>query len=178
VPHRITLPGIYGSGPTHWQSLWEQDGSFRRFSPSSWDRPQLADWQAALTAALNRADAKPVLVAHSLSCLLVGHSTDLLAGRIAGAMLVAPPDPAGPAFPDDGAQFGPAPQAALPFPTLLIASSNDPYGSLAFAQTQAQAWNARLVVAGAFGHINGESGLDDWPQGRGLLAAFEAGLGV
>ncbi|HRJ59973.1 MAG TPA: alpha/beta hydrolase, partial [Azospirillaceae bacterium] len=52
----IILPGIGDSGPAHWQSLWQaQNPSYRRFAPGDWDRPQLADWLAALERALNAA---------------------------------------------------------------------------------------------------------------------------
>ena len=44
--HLVIIPGIGGSGPTHWQTLWESDGS-TRIAPSSWDEPDLADWLAA-----------------------------------------------------------------------------------------------------------------------------------
>ena len=45
----VILPGIYNSGPTHWQTLWEQaePTRFRRFAPTRWDHPQRADWIAA-----------------------------------------------------------------------------------------------------------------------------------
>jgi predicted alpha/beta hydrolase family esterase len=33
----------------------------------------------------------------------------------------------------------------------------------------ARDWGARFVDAGARGHLNGESGLGDWPEGRELL---------
>ena len=35
-------------------------------------------------------------------------------------------------------------------------------------------WGARIVEIGARGHINGESGLGDWPEGRALLASLTA----
>ncbi|MBW9054975.1 alpha/beta hydrolase [Rhizobium mesosinicum] len=35
-------------------------------------------------------------------------------------------------------------------------------------------WGSGLEVVGAFGHINGQSGLEDWPEGLGLLKAFAA----
>lgn len=36
-------------------------------------------------------------------------------------------------------------------------------------------WKAGLVMAGAAGHINGDSGLGAWPFGAALLEAFVAG---
>jgi len=68
------------------------------------------------------------------------------------------------------------PDHALRFASLIIASTNDPYGTLEVTQRQARDWRSGLIVAGAFGHINAASGLGDWPQGRALLDAFRAGL--
>lgn len=173
----ITLPGITGSGATHWQTIWEQaDPRFSRFQPSSWDCPLLEDWVQSLETAVRAAHLPPVLVAHSLACLLVAHWAVQSTTPIAGAFLVAVPDPKGPEFPPEAASFHSVPTGPLRFPTLMIASDNDPYGSLAYAQGRASEWQASLIVAGALGHINGASGLSDWPHGRVLLEAFCAGI--
>lgn len=96
----IMLPGIGGSGATHWQTHWEAgDPCFTRFQPGNWDRPDLTDWLGALEDSIARAKAPPVLVAHSLACLLVAHAAPRIAGRVKGAFLVAVPDPASPVFP-------------------------------------------------------------------------------
>jgi predicted alpha/beta hydrolase family esterase len=175
----ITLPGIGGSGDAHWQSAWERsDPRFIRFSPSSWDEPDLADWIAALDRSVAAEAAPPVLVAHSLACLLVAHWARASARPAAGALLVATPDPSGPEFPAVAAGFAGAPAAPLRFPALVVASENDPYGAIGYARTCARAWGAGFVLVGAAGHINGSSGLGDWPQGRALFEAFCAGAGV
>ncbi|MFN4126149.1 RBBP9/YdeN family alpha/beta hydrolase [Pannonibacter indicus] len=175
---KLILPGTGGSGEAHWQSHWEAaDTSFRRFRPSSWDTPELEDWKMALDAAISQAPARPVLVAHSLACLLVAHAAPMLGSRVRGAFLVAVPDPDGPAFPArEAASFANPPALPLPFPALIIASANDPYGTPDHAWRRAREWGAVLIEAGALGHINGASGLEDWPQGRMLLEAFCAGL--
>jgi len=70
----IMLPGLGGSGVDHWQSLWErQDPCMRRFQPSSWDRPILTDWIAALERDIARSETPPILIAHSLACQLIAH---------------------------------------------------------------------------------------------------------
>ncbi|MCS4093027.1 alpha/beta hydrolase [Rhizobium sp. BK176] len=173
----ITLPGIGGSGETHWQSRWEaSDARMQRFSPSSWDRPELDDWIAALDHAVAQSRAEPLLVAHSLSCLLVAHWAARSRYRAGGALLVAPPNPTSPAFPCEAAGFANPPDTALPFPSLVIASSDDPFGSLNYARTMANGWGSEFMEIGARGHINGESGLGVWPQGRAALASLEACL--
>ncbi|MCF3935718.1 alpha/beta fold hydrolase [Acuticoccus sp. M5D2P5] len=173
----ITVPGITGSGPDHWQSLWEaRDPRLSRFRPADWDTPDLGDWCAALGRAVDAAPSPPVLLAHSLGCLLILHAAARL-GPVAGAVLVAMPDPDGPAFPAEAAGFRDPPAARLPFPALLVASPDDPYGPIAYPRAQAPRIGARLVEVGPSGHINAASGLGDWPEGGRLLTAFLAGLG-
>ncbi len=112
----LMLPGIGGSGPGHWQTLWaSRQIGCRRFQPTDWDRPDLADWLQALDEAIGECAAPVVLVAHSLSCLLVAHWAlrpgigEDLPHRIAqvrGAFLVAVPDPGAPVFPVEARAFG------------------------------------------------------------------------
>lgn len=174
----IILPGIGGSGDAHWQTLWQRaNPAFRRFQPASWDQPQLDDWIAALDRAVAEAQEPPLLVAHSLACLLVAHWAARSQAAVRGALLAAVPDPRGPEFPAVASSFGGVPEQPLRFPALIVASSDDPYGSLSYAQGRAAAWGAGLVVAGALGHINAASGIGDWPQGRALLEAFATGTG-
>jgi len=172
----VMVPGIGGSDVDHWQSWWERElgPDASRISPVSWDAPDEADW---LDAIGERVDGGAVLVAHSLGCLAV---TTWLAcnpsSDVAGAFLVAPPDLSRPSFPAAASSFSVA-SARMPVPTLVVASSDDPYGSLVVAREFATAWGASFIDAGALGHINGESDLGSWRQGRDLLAAFTAGLG-
>lgn len=68
----IILPGIGGSGEAHWQTRWEKSNpEMRRFQPADWEKPDLADWISALERAVGASATPPLLVAHSLACLLV-----------------------------------------------------------------------------------------------------------
>lgn len=58
---------------------------------------------------------------------------------------------------------------ALPFPTMLVASTNDPFLPLARAREFATAWDSDLYVVGPFGHIGSDSKLEYWQDGRRLL---------
>lgn len=170
----LIVPGIGGSGPEHWQSRWElTHPRWRRVEQRDWDNPVLEQWLAPLDSAVAQHGPTTILVAHSLGCLLVAHwacrAPSPTLPRVAAALLVAPPDPAGPSFPAQAATFGPTPSRRLPFPTLVVASTDDPYGSQAHAEHCARAWGSRFVCIGAAGHINACSGLGDWPQGLGLL---------
>lgn len=173
----IHLPGIGNSGERHWQSLWEKaDPAIRRFSPSSWDQPNLRDWIAALDHAVHAAQTPPILVAHSLACLLVAHWQEISDLPVKAAMMVAVPDPASPAFPAAAASFVDPPESRFRFPSLIVASNDDPYGSNSYAKARAEQWGSKLNVIGAVGHINDSSGLGDWPEGFALLHEFEMHL--
>ena len=58
---------------------------------------------------------------------------------------------------------------------LLVASENDPYCTLPGARVLAGAWGIPVIDAGPLTHINDESGIGGWRQGRDLLTAFAAG---
>ncbi|AHG44089.1 hypothetical protein RLEG12_12995 [Rhizobium leguminosarum bv. trifolii CB782] len=169
----IHLPGIGNSGNTHWQSRWEEaNPAIRRFTPRNWDKPDLSDWMEALDEAVRGAKTPPVLVAHSLACLLVAHWHPLAPSRIKGAFLAAVPDPLSSSFPADAAGFADVPEAQFGFRSLIVASTNDPYGSLPYAEMRARQWGSELKIIGAAGHINGQSDLGDWPEGLALLTDF------
>lgn len=171
----LILPGIGNSGPEHWQSLWERDNpSFTRVQQRDWDRPVCRDWMDVLERSLARSAVNVVLVAHSLACVLVAHWAANTSLTIKGALLVAPPNPDGPGFPKEAVGFAPLPLNPLRFPSVVVASSNDPYGSLEFARSAASAWGSRFVNIGPAGHINSESGLGGWKEGFSLLQQLVA----
>jgi predicted alpha/beta hydrolase family esterase len=169
----IVLPGIGGSGESHWQTHWQKaNPAMRRFAPASWEQPDFKNWMAALELAVATARTPPVLIAHSLSCLLVAHWQKISRLPVKGAFLAAVPDPSSPVFPKSAGDFAPAPRERFRFPSLIVASANDPYGSLDYAQARAVQWGSVIHNAGAIGHINSESNLEHWPAGWDLLATF------
>jgi uncharacterized protein len=130
----VVLPGIGGSGERHWQSSWQRARpAMQRFVPGSWDAPQLDDWISTLNRSVGAAVTPPVLIAHSLACLLVAHFSVRSTLPVAGALLVSVPDPDAPVFPHAEAGTSAAvPEVALRFPTLIVASSDDPYGAVTY----------------------------------------------
>ena len=96
-----------------------------------------------------------------------------LAGRedsgITGAFLVAVPDARGDNFPAEAEGFNAPPYGRLPFPAVMVASQDDPYGSAAHAAAVAEQLGAELVEIGDKGHVNASSGLADWPEGWSLF---------
>ncbi len=166
----LILPGYGGSGPLHWQSEWERlFPSFRRVEQRDWSRPDLGEWSDVLERAVAAAGPESVLVAHSVACLLVAHWAAYTRQTIAAALLVAPPDPALAGFPSVLSSFGPTPRTRLPFRSLVVGSTDDPYAAADFAPACAASWGSEFVSVGAAGHINAESHLGAWPVGLGLL---------
>jgi predicted alpha/beta hydrolase family esterase len=166
----LILPGLGNSGRDHWQTRWEKkNAAFRRVEQSDWDLPICLDWVKGIDAAVAQAGEDTVLVAHSLACLAVAQWAALTPRPIRGALLVAVPDPAGLDFPVEAVGFGPIPRGKLPFPSIVVASSDDVFSSIAFAKRCASRWGGEFVNVGAAGHINGESKLGDWAEGLALL---------
>lgn len=174
APRILTVPGIDNSGPDHWQTIWDRErGDCNRVDLGLWARPQRNPWVTRLNQAISGAGGPVVLVAHSLGCLAVAWWAALesppFGDPVAGALLVAPPDvdTAGPDLRIVG--FGPAPKLLLPFPSIVVASSDDPYCDLGRAHNLAKFWGSRFVEAGALGHINAASHLGAWDEGQALL---------
>lgn len=61
------------------------------------------------------------------------------------------------------------PLVRLPFPSIVVSSTDDPYVTVDRAKAFATAWGSRLALVERVGHINSESGLGDWPAGYALL---------
>lgn len=169
----LILPGWQNSGPAHWQTLWqEQNPGFRRIEQRDWETPQLGDWLQEIGGAVTASPPPVVLVAHSLGCVAVAHWMQMAsgcAGLVKGALLVAPADVDRYDTPWQLRNFSPVPMSPLPFPSITVASNNDPYLSADRARAFAAAWGSQFFDIGAAGHINGDSGLGDWPEGKRLL---------
>lgn len=178
----LILPGLFDSGPGHWQTILEQKvPGARRVVQKDWAKPDRRDWVDALDRAVRACAEPPVLVGHSLGCVtaaLWAGSEPERAGRVRGALLVAPVRGALLVAPSDVDRedappeirgFRPMPAAPLPFPSVLVSSSTDPFLSVARARELADAWGSRLVDAGAAGHVNAASGFGPWPAGEALV---------
>ena len=96
---------------------------------------------------------------------------------LAGAFLVAPSDVEDRThLPENLYGFEPMPLARFPVPSLVVASHNDPYVSVARAERFAPGWRADFCNVGEQGHINSASKLQNWPQGLLLLGQLLARL--
>jgi uncharacterized protein len=169
-PAALMVPGLWSSGPAHWQTLWEQaDARFRRVEQEEWDAPERRAWVRGLEDAVRATGPGVVLCAHSLGCATVVHWAGMPLRKVRGALLVAPADVDGAGFPLEARGFAPMPLRRLPFPSILVASEDDPYLSMERARMFAECWGSRLVEVGALGHLNTASNLGEWPEGRRLL---------
>jgi predicted alpha/beta hydrolase family esterase len=170
----LTLPGWQDSGPAHWQTRWEALHGDVRVVQNDWMWPLRGDWMARLDEVIGDIDAAVpvVLVAHSLGCQLVAawaaHSGRT--ARVRAALLVAPPHLDEPGIPPQLHSFRPIVREELPFPALAVWSEDDPYCTPSQARSMAADWGCAERSAGPRGHLNGDSGLGDWAQGRGWLA--------
>lgn len=167
----LTVPGLYGSGPGHWQSRWETlHPDWQRVEQKDWSQPSLYLWAERVGEAIAQArHAAPgeaadiLLLAHSFGCLASLRHVLEDPAHIAGMLLVAPADPE---------KFGVGallPQGPLPFPTIVAASRNDPWVPQPVAFGWAALWGSEKIDLGVAGHVNADSGLGDWPLGLSLV---------
>ena len=201
----LIVPGWSSSGADHWQSRWEKNiKTARRVEQADWYTPSKSAWVGRLVEDVAQSVRPVVLVAHSLGVITVAHAAEKLArlpgNPVAGAFLVAPADvesaggwpvTEGWTFEDaakqeaarthhqgsDGGGFAPIPLAPLPFPAVLIGSSNDPYCSAERAKLLAASWGSALIESGEVGHVNTASGHGPWPDGLLAFGMFMQRLG-
>ena len=134
------------------------------------------EWIAALDEAVTHAGPRVIVVAHSLACLTVAQwaaaqqPQAAVLQHVVGALLVAPPDPAGDNFPTQAQGFETISHSVLPFKSLVVLSSDDPYDQHLRGESFATQWGSRIVRLEHAGHINSDSNVGDWPAGLALLA--------
>ncbi len=167
----LLLAGWLDSDPAHWQSRWAVLYGDRRVEQDDWQWPKRGDWMARLDEVVLESAQPVVLIAHSLGCHLAAawaaHSRHT--ARVHAALLVAPPDTERNDMPPNLFNWRSMVRAPLPFASLVVISSNNPYCAAERARGMACDWGAVAVDLGPRGHINSESALGDWPEGRVLL---------
>ena len=168
--HIFTVPGLYNSGPEHWQTHWEQEFGFTRIEQKDWETPVCNDWTQTIDSVVNRYPLdKVILIGHSLACCTIVRWAEKYQRIIKGALLVGPSDVEAPSYPPGTTGFSPMPLFRLPFPSIVIASSNDEYVTMERAKEFAKNWGSELINAGDLGHINSSSNLGNWPFGYSIL---------
>ncbi len=174
TPHYLIVPGWQGSPAEHWQSHWQRVlPNSARVEQDDWMQPRQAAWVLRLEEAIARAPGPVILIGHSLGCVTIAHwatqASPALLERVRGALLVAPADVERAECPQPLRNFAPLPRQPLPFPSLLVASDNDPAASASSALQLAADWYAEATLLSGVGHINVKSGHRRWEQGFAWL---------
>lgn len=162
----LILPGLSNSSEGHWQTIWEEKHNFLRVNQLDWETPHCEDWISTIDQAVQaNGITEVILVGHSLGCASIAFWAKKYNRLIKGALLVAPSDTEADSYPIGTTGFTPIPLQKLPFPSIVVASTNDFYVSYARAEYFAQAWGSKLVNIGEAAHINVSSGFGEWNEG-------------
>ena len=162
----LIVPGLHDSDAEHWQSRWQECFGLPRMVQRDWNTPDIDLWAQTLERHVRELSAPVVILAHSFGCLTTAFAAARLRDKIGGALLVAPADPV---------KFGLEHRMSnngLPFPSIVVASRNDPWITLDRANDWADRWESSFVDLGKAGHINSESGFGDWSGGWELARSL------
>lgn len=163
-------------GPDHWQSHWASRYGYKIVQQHDWIKPLRGDWVSRLEETLLERSARQplLLVGHGLGCILATAWATLTrhAHLVQGALLVAPTDTEQPRAGGMLVRWPPIGLQRLPFPSVVVASRDDPCCSMARAQFFAKAWGSALVDHGMSGHIDSDSRLGGWDEGHRMLLAL------
>jgi uncharacterized protein len=166
-PSFLILHGYQGSGPGHWQTwlagrLRAADAQVVYPDLPDPDQPQLRSWLDALAGELDALGEPPVVLCHSLACLLWLHHAASGGAPASRVLMVAPPSPR---IELEALQsFLPPPlDAEAVRNARLVCSDNDPYcpegANLAYA-----ALRLPTDLIPGRGHLNPDAGLGPWPE--------------
>jgi len=160
----LIVPGLHGSGPAHWQSWFEQKlQNTIRVEQNDWTEAYLPRWAGAVRHELAKTNGHVWIIAHSFGCLAAAHAAADYRDKVAGIMFVAPADP------DKFGVSSVLPSERLDFPSVVVASSTDPWMRLTRAAYWADIWGSRLINIGNAGHINIDSGFGPWQEGLDIF---------
>lgn len=187
----LIVPGLRDHVADHWQTHLERRLSSVRkvvsVPPLEADKLSCAARVAAVQRSIEAIEEPLIVVAHSAGVVMLVHwaqahaHSHAHARNIQGALLAAPPDfeallPAG--YPTQEALRAngwlPVPRQALPFRSIVAASTNDPLATFDRVEQMANEWGSELVKVGAVGHINPASGFGAWPLAEQFIRSLDA----
>ena len=190
-PTVLIVPGLRDESPDHWQTilgLWLASDGYKveNVAPIGKNNNSCIQRVDGLDEAIRRIAGPTVLVAHSGGCITVAHWAARRADtrHVVAALLAVPPDfetpmPAG--YPSkevlQAHAWLPVPKRALPFPSTVVASTNDPLASVDAVTELAAQWGSKVQHLGAVGHLNPASGFGPWPLGHNLVVGLLQGFG-
>ena len=181
----LIVPGLRDYVAEHWQTYLEARlEKVRSVPPLQIDKLNCAKRVDAIQAELDQITGPVILVAHSAGVLMTVHWSAKYQPRdqcqIKGALLVTPPDlhqnwPDNYPSPDVLRQEGwdPLPTEKLPFPTIVIGSTNDHLATLDAVTEMADVWGAEFINLGEVGHLNPASGYGPWPQAEAFICQLD-----
>jgi predicted alpha/beta hydrolase family esterase len=174
----LFVPGLRDHVEDHWQS------HAARAIPNSVTVQPLTEGRLSRQAqveavknALRAIEGDVIVVAHSAGCLTIVHCVQDPAFKLRGALLVTPADVESPlpeGYPNladlEANGWLPIPRTSLPFPTIVVASRNDPLAEFGRVEELARDWGAVLYDAGEVGHLNPAAGYGPWPVAAELIS--------
>lgn len=164
----LLISGLGEAEPALWLRRWEgKMANAQWIEQDNWDTPRFEPWIDNIERAIIMATRPVVLVGHSLGAIAIVHAAQRLKDtKVKGALLVCPLDlDENKDVPQEALPFANMPRDPLPFPSLLVASSNDVFCTIERAADLANAWGSEFHNAGESGHINLASGHGPWPEG-------------
>ena len=173
----VFVPGYGNSINGHWQEIW-----YKEFKDSywveqnDWENPHCVDWVETLNSLIQSLEGPILLVTHSLGGSTIVEWSKKHTANILAVFMVAVPDVQGINVPEAISGYQTPPLEKLPFPSLLLASTDDPYSNLDRTQYFAEAWGSELISIGDLGHVNTDSNLGEWSEGKNLLNKFIGSL--
>lgn len=171
----LNIPGWKNSKAGHWQTIWEADNPrlFKRVQQKDWRFPEKDLWIRAIQKAVNQHSDKDIFItAHSIGCAAFVFAVKAFKFTVKGALLVAPSDPEQRDYPAEISGFSPVPLLSLPFPSVVVASTNDRAVSLQKAEFFAKSWGSEFIPIENAGHIDQKSGFGAWPEGLDIVRRY------
>lgn len=170
--------GYTGSGSEHWQT-WLEDlyENTDRVEQENWDVVDRDGWMSALDTKVRSTVEPTYLIGHSCGSVSIAQwaISHEVPAHVFGCLLVAPADVDAASAPPEIAAQGPMPEAFLPIPTTLVASTNDPYLHVNRAEHFATVWRTqRLLWIAKGGHLASADGFGPW---QGLVRLLGESVG-
>lgn len=177
----LIVPGLRDHVAEHWQTLLgARLPRVRTVPPMGRTDLDCGARCAAIEQEAQAIDGPITIVAHSGGVIMVAHWAQATKRQVRGALLATPPDfetPMPSGYPTigelDASGWLPVPRKPLAFPSIVVASRNDPLGSFDRVAGLAAAWRSRLVDIGMAGHLNPASGFGEWPMAERLVDELE-----
>ena len=180
----LIIPGLRDHVAEHWQTHLEARlETVRSVPPQTTDKLNCAKRVAAIQAELDQIEGPVILVAHSAGVLMAVHwaaQHPQYQAKIKGALLVTPPE-VNQSWPDNYPSpeilrqegWSPVPTQVLPFPSIVVGSSNDYLARAEVVEAMANTWESEWVNLGEVGHLNPAAGFGYWPQAEDFIRQLD-----